>query len=263
VIGLGLTQPRWTLPLGLAALAVGVTSLPRFADSPELPSFAAAGVLLAAAGAWYGTFESRWSPEVVPKLRVGGLASAVLLLSMLHALLVTAIGLPLPGASFLLGLQLAAATASILILLATAGDLALLGRFRSIRWFAVLLAAGFAFTISVRTFGSHADQVSGAMALVGSAAVPGMLAAGMVVLAFVVPLEWLVRLEVRHSVTCLASLALSMIPVLAAIWIQRFTQLPHQHLLIQFTSIGSVLIVAFSVVFARARDDVTSGRERL
>jgi serine phosphatase RsbU (regulator of sigma subunit) len=235
------------LPLGLTALAVGVTSLPRFADS-EFPSFAAAVLLLAAAGAWYGTFESRWSPEVVPKLRVGGFAAAVLLLSMLYDLLVAAIDLPASVEAFLLGFQLSAAAAAVLVLLATSVDLALIGRFRSVRWFAVVLAAGFAFTAAVRTFATHAEEVSGAMALVGSSAIPGLLALGMVVLAFVVPLEWLVRLETSQRIACLASLALSILPVMAGMFIDRFTQVPHQHLLVQFVSVGSGLGLAFIVV---------------
>jgi len=247
VKGLGLTQPRWTLPLGLTALAVGVTSLPRFAES-EMPSFAAAVLLLAAAGAWYGTFESRWSPEVLPKLRVGGLAAAVLLLSMLYDLLVTAIGLPAAVSSFLIGLQLSAAAGSVLVLLATAVDLALLGRFRMVRWFAVILAAGFAFSVAVRTFSSHAEDPAGAMAFVGSAGAPGMLAAGMVLLAFVVPLEWLVRLEIRQRVASLIGLVAAMAPLLAVVWIDEFTRLPHQHLLVNFASVGGLLVFAFALV---------------
>ena len=245
--GLGLTQPRWTLPLGITALAVAVTSLPRFAES-EMPSFAAAVLLLAAAGAWYGTFESRWSPEVLPKLRVGGMAAAVLLLSVLYDLVVAALGLPASVSSFLLGLQLSAAAAAVMVILATSVDLALLGRFRMMRWFAVALAAGFAFTVAVRTFSTHTDNPASAMAWVGSAAAPSVLAAGMVLLAFVVPLEWLVRLEIRERVTSLVGLAAALVPMLAVFWIDQFTQLPHQHLLVNFASVGGLLVLVFALV---------------
>jgi serine phosphatase RsbU (regulator of sigma subunit) len=247
VKGLGLTQPRWTLPLGLTALAVAVTSLPRFADS-EMPAFAAAVLLLAAAGAWYGTFQSRWSPEVLPKLRAGGMAAAVLLLSMLYDLLVAAIGLPAAVSSFLLGLQLSAAAASVMLILATSVDLALLGRFRMMRWFAVVLAAGFAFTVAVRTFSSHATETSATMAFVGSQVAMVLLALGMAVLAFVVPLEWLVRLEIRQRVASLAGLAAAMAPMLAVVWIERFAQLSHQHLLVTFASVGGLLVFVFALV---------------
>ena len=213
-----------------------------------MPAFAAAALLLAAAGAWYGTFDSRWSPEVLPKLRVGGMAAAVLLLSLLYDLLVAAIGLPAPIASFLLGLQLSAAAASVMIILATSVDLALLGRFRMMRWFAVVLAAGFAFTVAVRTFSTHAEETSTAMAFVGSQVVVVLLAFGMVVLAFVVPLEWLVRLEVRQRIASLAGLAAAMAPMLAVVWIEQFAQLSHQHLLVTFASIGGVLVLVFALV---------------
>ena len=211
-------------------------------------SFAAAVLLLAASVAWYGTFESRWSPEVLPKLRVGGLAAAILLLSLLYDLLVAAVELPASVSGFLLGLQLSAAAGSVLVILATSVDLALLGRFRMVRWFAVALAAGFAFSVAVRTFSSHAEEPSGAMAFVGSGAAPGLLAAGMVVLAFVVPLEWLVRLEIRQRVASLIGLAVAMVPMLAVVWIDGFARLPHQHLLVNFASVGGLLVFVFALV---------------
>lgn len=213
-----------------------------------MPAFAAAALLLAAAGAWYGTFESRWSPEVLPKLRAGGMAAAVLLLSMLYALLVAAIGLPASVSSFLLGLQLSAAAVAVMIILATSVDLALLGRFRIMRWFAVVLAAGFAFIVAVRTFSSHAEETSTAMAFVGSEVAVVLLALGMAVLAFVVPLEWLVRLEVRQRVASLAALAVAVAPMAAVVRIDRIAQLFHQHLLVTFASVGGVLILVFALV---------------
>ncbi len=213
-----------------------------------MPSFGAAALLLIAAGAWYGTFESRWSPEVLPKLRVGGMAAAVLLLSMLYDLLVAAIGLPASVSSFLFGLQLSAAATAVLVILATSVDLALLGRFRMMRWFAVALAMGFAFTVAVGTFSTHAEEPSAAMALVNSRAPLGALAVGMAVLAFVVPLEWLVRLEVRQRVASLAALALSLAPMLAAVFIDQFVPLSHQHLLETFASGGGVLVFVFALV---------------
>ncbi|NKB88714.1 MAG: SpoIIE family protein phosphatase [Acidobacteria bacterium] len=245
---LGLTQPRWILPLGLTALAVGVTSLPRF-DGSDLPSFAAAILMLAAAGAWYGSFESRWSPEVPPKLQVGGMAAAVLLLSLLYDLLVQAIAPPAGIATFLLGVQLSAAAAAVLVLLATSVDFALLGRVRVVRWFSVLLAAGFAFTVAVRTFGSHVLSDSAVIGFVTGPPATIILNSGLVLLGFLVPLEWLVRMEVRSRVASLAGMVAALAP-LAAAWagIVGLSGESHQHLLAEFVELGAALVFSFCVV---------------
>jgi serine phosphatase RsbU (regulator of sigma subunit) len=229
-----------------------VSALPRFAGS-DLPAFAAAALVLAASAAWYGTFESRFSPEAVPKLRVGGMAAAVLGLALLYALLVTALGLPPAIASVLFGVQLAGAAIAMMLLLLTAVDLSLLSRFRWVKGLAVLLATFIAFVIAVQTFTSHGAVSSPLLGFIRGAGGAGVLSVMMAALAFTTPLEWLVSLELRQRAMTLGAMAAVLLPLVAALRISNFVPLEHQHTLSDFVGLGSVLVLAYgALLFFRA-----------
>lgn len=84
---------RWTIPLGVALVAVGVTGLSGVERSHALTALVGS-LLLAVAAGWYWTLEARAQPEPLAKTRVAGVALSGLLLTLLYLLLITTLGLP-------------------------------------------------------------------------------------------------------------------------------------------------------------------------
>lgn len=244
---------RWTVVLLvvliLATAVVGTTAL----AGELLASVLGAAVILAAA-AWYWSLAVREQPEALPKLRVAGLAMLALLMSLLYALLVAALGLPDALAAPLFTLFLATAGAAVTIALAAALDLSLLTRLRWARVLAIAFVTAVALSLTAAVAG--ADAAAPARGLLAWAQpqvsiYPLGLAVGL--LALVAPMEWVVALDRRQRLGVLAGWGTAVVPLAVALGVDRLVPLPHQHLLQSATHAGALFCLVFVVVMlARA-----------
>jgi serine phosphatase RsbU (regulator of sigma subunit) len=225
-----------------------------FGVGGELLSSSLAALLLILSAVWYWGLGVREQPEALPKLRVAGLAMLALLMSLLYALLVAALGLPERLAALLFTLFLATAAASVTVTLAAALDLALLTR---LRW-ARVLAIGFVTVVAVSLTAAVASADSptasqGVLAGVRPSVSVYPLGFAVGLLALVAPMEWVVALDRRQRIGVLAGWGTAVVPLAVALGVGRLVPLPHQHLLQDATHAGALFCLVFVVVMlARA-----------
>jgi len=244
VIDLGFARSRWTWLLGLAALVVGATGLPRAQEfGPLYPS--AALLLVAAVLTWYWSLEVRLQREAPPKLRIGGFAALVLLLALLYGLLVAALQLPEALEGVLVALLLAVVAASVATMLCVGADLALRGRYTWARMMFVLTVLAFGLDLALPALGGTVVPA------IGWAPWAAAFLFGLVAVA--APLDRIVELDRRERLLVLLGFAGVLVPLGVAIGIDRLLVIEQHRLLTSFSSTGAMLGAVYAlVVLARS-----------
>ncbi len=241
---------RWTIPLAVALVAVGVTGLPGAERSHALTALLGA-LLLAVAAGWYWTLDARAQPEPLAKTRVAGVALSGLVLTLLYLLLVAALGLPSGLARFLYAVCLGVAAIALVVALSVAIDLAQLTRLRAARYLATMLLVGVAFTLVATVARAHPGTEP--MSFTDPALAQAALVLLAALLAYIAPTEWVFVLDTRQRLAVFVGWIVALMPLSGAMAVARLVPLEHQHLLVEFVRLAALLcIVYLVVVLARA-----------
>lgn len=202
--------------------------------------------MLAVSAGWYWTLEARAQPEPVAKMRVAAVALSGLLLTLMYALLVTALGLPTALAQFLYAACLGVAAIALVVVLSVAIDLAQLTRLKAARYLAIALLAGLAFSLVATMARAHPGAQAASFSNPALAQVVLVLLAAL--LAYIAPTEWVLVLDTRQRLAVFIGWFGALVPLVTAMGVARLVPMQHQHLLVEFVRLAALLCVVYVVV---------------